>query len=63
MTNTRIFTALSKKFFARLERKTGWGKEEVKREYTEAAAEVVAEAMDALNDANAAEKAIRNTGA
>lgn len=57
MINTKIFTSLSEKFFARLERKTGWGKEEVKREFTEAAAEVVLEAMDALNESNAMEKA------
>jgi len=42
----RIFTTLTEKFFARLERKTGWGKEEVKREYVAAASEVVSEIMD-----------------
>lgn len=42
----QIFQSLTDKFFARLERKTGWGKEEVKREYVAAASEVVSEIMD-----------------
>jgi len=33
------------KFFARLERKTGWGKEEVKSEYVEASREAVREML------------------
>lgn len=37
---------LRKRFFERLERKTGWGKEEVKKEYWEAATQVLEEQLN-----------------
>ncbi len=51
MTHTlKVFKLLTEKFFARLERKTGWGKEEVKREYNEAATEATMEVLDLIED-------------
>lgn len=47
----QMFKSLTDKFFARLERKTGWGKEEIKREYVAAASEVVSEMMDSNTEA------------
>ncbi len=40
MTNTVEFKLLTKKFLARLERKTSWSKEEIEQEYVKAGAEV-----------------------
>ena len=37
---------LRKTLFARLERKTGWGKEEVKKEFWEAQEKVLGEMLD-----------------
>ena len=39
-------------FFERLERKTGWGKEEVKKEFEQAGEEVILEMLeeDEVND-------------
>lgn len=40
MTNTAEFKLLTKKFFARLAKKTNWKEEEVKQEFMKAGAEV-----------------------
>lgn len=37
-------------FYQRLERKTGWGKEEVKREFEEAGEQVVLEMLEEQED-------------
>jgi hypothetical protein len=39
--NRQVFDDLKRIFFSRLERKTGWGKEELKREYIESVNEAL----------------------
>jgi len=46
-TNKELFESIRKKFFDRLNRKTGWGKEEVKQEYMNATNEALVEFIDA----------------
>lgn len=44
--NAEIFKRLQALFFERLEAKTGWGKEDVKKLYRECANEVLLEYID-----------------
>lgn len=44
--NTEMFKSIKKRFFDRLDRKTGWGKEEVKQEYINATNEVLVEFLE-----------------
>lgn len=41
--NTELFKSIKERFFNRLDRKTGWGKEEVKQEYINVTNEVLVE--------------------
>lgn len=43
---TKFQNDLQENFFKRLEKKTGWGKEEVKKEYIEAKSEVTMKTLD-----------------
>lgn len=44
--NKDLFKAIKEKFFERLNRKTGWGKEEVKQEYINATNEVLVDFIE-----------------
>ena len=44
--NTELFKSIKERFFDRLNRKTGWGKEEVKQEYMSATNEVLVEFLE-----------------
>lgn len=46
MTLKEFFSRLEEQFFARLERKTGWGKEEVKREFKDAGMALLLEELE-----------------
>ena len=41
--NKELFESIRKKFFTRLDRKTGWGKVEIKEEYINAVNEALLE--------------------
>jgi hypothetical protein len=44
--NSTLLKAIEQNFEARLQKKTGWGKNEVMQEYKEAVLEVVLDSMD-----------------
>lgn len=44
-----LFVNLTDKFFKRLERKTGWGKEEIKAEFKEVLIEIAMEMLSTLS--------------